>query len=80
MLRILVLLATLAAGGCANFPCSPSNPCAPGDGGASMRDTARVINDINRPVYVAPAPTYVTPMPRYTRCYRNGGVVECVSQ
>ncbi len=79
MRYLTIVLLGLAVSACSNFPCSPQNPCAPGDGGASMRDTARVINEINRPgpVYT-PIPAYQAP--RQTVCRRNGPTMECWSQ
>lgn len=61
------LFLMLLVAGCSSFPCSPQNPCAPGDGGASMRDAARVVIDASRPAYYPPSQS------RMTTCTRTSG-------
>lgn len=85
MNRIAGLLLMALVAGCTNFPCSPSNPCAPGDGGASMRAVGRDMYEYSapKPQYgyapqIAPAPAPYYGQPQSTvNCQRVGRNVQC---
>jgi hypothetical protein len=78
MKKFIVLIATAASlAACTNFPCSPQNPCAPGDGGASLRAVGATLLQSSQP-----QPVVYTPMPsaapRIIHCHWNGPVWECM--
>lgn len=55
LISAAILTTSLAA--CTNFPCSPQNPCAPGDGGAGLRNAAAAWQRYGEPP-PPPAPVY----------------------
>lgn len=73
MTRLLLTAATaLALSACTNFPCSPENPCAPGDGGAGLRAAHANWMAYNEPRVVLAPPPMIIHRPTMTTCQRAG--------